>query len=40
VDELMTLWQSTAIPHFEIKQIIMMLVGFGLLYLAILVLFY
>jgi len=29
------LWQSTALPHFEIGQIIMMLVGLGLLYLAI-----
>lgn len=29
------LWQSTALPHFEIGQIVMMLVGLGLLYLAI-----
>lgn len=35
MDKWMTLWQSTALPHFEIGQIIMMLVGFGLLYLAI-----
>lgn len=35
MEQLLTLWDSTAIPHFEIKQIIMMLVGFGLLYLAI-----
>ncbi|MFC4699875.1 sodium ion-translocating decarboxylase subunit beta [Glaciecola siphonariae] len=35
MDKLMTLWQSTALPHFEIGQIVMMLVGFGLLYLAI-----
>ncbi|WP_395342088.1 sodium ion-translocating decarboxylase subunit beta [Ningiella sp. W23] len=35
MDKLMTLWQSTALPHFELGQIIMMLVGFGLLYLAI-----
>jgi len=35
MDKLMTLWQSTALPHFELRQIIMMAVGFGLLYLAI-----
>lgn len=35
MDKLMILWQSTALPHFELGQIIMMLVGFGLLYLAI-----
>jgi oxaloacetate decarboxylase beta subunit len=35
MDKFMTLWQSTALPHFELGQIIMMLVGFGLLYLAI-----
>jgi oxaloacetate decarboxylase beta subunit len=35
MDKLMTLWQSTALPHFALGQIIMMLIGFGLLYLAI-----
>ncbi|MGQ8367398.1 sodium ion-translocating decarboxylase subunit beta [Glaciecola sp. 1036] len=35
MDKLMTLWQSTALPHFEIGQVIMMLVGCVLLYLAI-----
>lgn len=35
MDKLSTLWQSTALPHFELGQIIMMLVGIGLLYLAI-----
>jgi oxaloacetate decarboxylase beta subunit len=35
MDKLNTLWQSTALAHFESGQIIMMLVGFGLLYLAI-----
>ena len=35
MEKLQSLWQSTAIPHFEMGQIIMMLVGFGLLYLAI-----
>ena len=35
MEKLQILWQSTAIPHFEMGQIIMMLVGFGLLYLAI-----
>ena len=29
------LWQSTALAHFEIGQLIMMAVGLGLLYLAI-----
>ncbi len=35
MENLITLWQSTALPHFTTGQIIMMLVGFGLLYLAI-----
>lgn len=35
MEKLEILWQSTAIAHFQIGQIIMMLVGFGLLYLAI-----
>ena len=35
MDKLEILWQSTSLPHFEIGQIIMMLVGLGLLYLAI-----
>ncbi|GAA0857750.1 sodium ion-translocating decarboxylase subunit beta [Aliiglaciecola litoralis] len=35
MDKLYTLWQSTALAHFEIGQVIMMLVGLGLLYLAI-----
>jgi oxaloacetate decarboxylase beta subunit len=35
MEKLEMLWQSTALPHFEIGQIIMMLVGLGLLYLAI-----
>ncbi len=35
MEKIQILWQSTAIPHFEMGQIIMMLVGFGLLYLAI-----
>lgn len=35
MEKLEILWQSTAIPHFELGQIIMMLVGLGLLYLAI-----
>ncbi|MFW8590197.1 sodium ion-translocating decarboxylase subunit beta [Glaciecola sp. 2405UD65-10] len=35
MEKLSMLWQSTALPHFEIGQIIMMLVGIGLLYLAI-----
>ncbi|OJF67412.1 glutaconyl-CoA decarboxylase subunit beta [Alteromonas sp. V450] len=35
MDKLMVLWDSTALAHFEAGQIIMMAVGFGLLYLAI-----
>ncbi|MFT5281603.1 MAG: sodium ion-translocating decarboxylase beta subunit, partial [Yoonia sp.] len=35
MEKLEILWQSTALPHFEVGQIIMMLVGLGLLYLAI-----
>ena len=35
MEKLAVLWQSTALPHFELGQIIMMLVGLGLLYLAI-----
>jgi sodium ion-translocating decarboxylase beta subunit len=35
MEKLAMLWQSTALPHFEIGQVIMMLVGLGLLYLAI-----
>ncbi len=35
MEKLLVLWDSTAIPHFEVGQIVMMLVGFGLLYLAI-----
>jgi len=35
MEKLAMLWQSTSLPHFEIGQIIMMLVGLGLLYLAI-----
>jgi len=35
MDKLLTLWNSTAIPHFEAGQIIMMIVGGILLYLAI-----
>ncbi|GAB5380250.1 MAG: sodium ion-translocating decarboxylase subunit beta [Aliiglaciecola sp.] len=35
MEKLETLWQSTALAHFEIGQIVMMLVGLGLLYLAI-----
>ncbi len=35
MEKLLILWESTSIPHFEVGQIIMMLVGFGLLYLAI-----
>ena len=31
----MVLWDSTALAHFEAGQLIMMAVGFGLLYLAI-----
>lgn len=35
MDKLLLLWDSTALAHFEIGQLVMMLVGFGLLYLAI-----
>ncbi|APE01258.1 glutaconyl-CoA decarboxylase subunit beta [Alteromonas mediterranea] len=35
MDKLMVLWDSTALAHFEEGQLIMMAVGFGLLYLAI-----
>lgn len=35
MDVLNTLWQSTGLANFEWGQIVMMLVGFGLLYLAI-----
>ncbi|MBT0584880.1 sodium ion-translocating decarboxylase subunit beta [Alteromonas oceanisediminis] len=35
MDKLEILWQSTALPHFTAGQLIMMLVGLGLLYLAI-----
>lgn len=35
MDKLDILWQSTALAHFEVGQVIMMLVGLGLLYLAI-----
>jgi len=35
MEKLSILWQSTALPHFETGQIIMMVVGLGLLYLAI-----
>ena len=35
MEKLLVLWESTSIPHFEPGQIVMMLVGFGLLYLAI-----
>ncbi|NVK24664.1 MAG: sodium ion-translocating decarboxylase subunit beta [Gammaproteobacteria bacterium] len=35
MEGLLTLWQSTALAHFESGQVIMMLVGLGLLYLAI-----
>ncbi|WP_269517722.1 sodium ion-translocating decarboxylase subunit beta [Alteromonas sp. BMJM2] len=35
MDKLLLLWDSTALAHFEVGQLIMMLVGFGLLYLAI-----
>ncbi|WP_421133940.1 sodium ion-translocating decarboxylase subunit beta [Alteromonas sp. A079] len=35
MDKLMVLWDSTALAHFESGQLIMMAVGFGLLYLAI-----
>lgn len=35
MDKLNTLWQTTALANFELGQIMMMLVGLGLLYLAI-----
>jgi len=35
MDSLITLWQSTGLANFELGQAIMMLVGCGLLYLAI-----
>ena len=35
MDSLITLWQSTGLAHFELGQVIMMLVGCGLLFLAI-----
>lgn len=35
MEKLEILWQSTALAHFEIGQLIMMAVGLGLLYLAI-----
>lgn len=35
MDKLLLLWDSTALAHFEAGQLAMMLVGFGLLYLAI-----
>lgn len=35
MDKLYTLWQSTALANFELGQLIMMAVGLGLLYLAI-----
>ena len=35
MDELLTLWQNTALPHFELKQAIMMAIGLLLLFLAI-----
>ena len=35
MDELNTLWQSTALAHFQLEQLIMMAVGLLLLYLAI-----
>lgn len=35
MEKLQILWQSTSLPHFELGQVIMMLVGLGLLYLAI-----
>ena len=35
MDKFLTLWNSTSIPHFESGQIIMMIVGCILLYLAI-----
>ena len=35
MDKLLTLWQSTGLANFEFGQVIMMLVGCGLLFLAI-----
>lgn len=35
MEKLLILWDSTSLPHFEVGQLVMMLVGFGLLYLAI-----
>ncbi len=35
MDAFLTLWQSTALPHFQLTQLIMILVGCTLLYLAI-----
>ncbi len=35
MDSLITLWQSTGLANFETGQVVMMLVGCGLLYLAI-----
>lgn len=35
MEKLNILWQSTALAHFEIGQLVMMVVGLGLLYLAI-----
>lgn len=35
MEKLNILWQSTALAHFELGQIVMMVVGLGLLYLAI-----
>lgn len=35
MDKLLILWESTSLPHFEAGQLVMMAVGLGLLYLAI-----
>lgn len=35
MEKLNILWQSTALAHFEVGQVVMMVVGLGLLYLAI-----
>ncbi|WP_100642084.1 sodium ion-translocating decarboxylase subunit beta [Alteromonas facilis] len=35
MDKLLILWQSTALPHFSLGQVVMMVVGLLLLYLAI-----
>jgi oxaloacetate decarboxylase beta subunit len=35
MEKLNILWQSTALAHFEVGQLVMMVVGLGLLYLAI-----